>query len=509
MSVARSATEVTPSPQSPPALASSLGVFGFALLLLLALAIRAVLISNHPLHHDEGVNFALTRTIFEFGFYEYSHQNFHGPLFFYLMALSIKLLGDSEFALRFVSIVCGTALSLLPFLFRRSLGLPFALCTSLLLTLSPSQIFFARYAIHEPLVLTLTLAMAITLFSWLRTERVALLYCLATLSALLVCTKETFCISMFSLLLAVFTVRTASTTAQALRRHAWHFVNAFSLFMFIVLLIYSAGFQWMNGITELFHGLPQWIGRRSAASDPWAEQPFYYYVKLIARTEPFLLVAPFLAFLGLRQHSGNPELRAFLRFTSAWAVTQTLIYSLVSYKASWLVGNVAVPWYLALGTAIALLEHPGSSRAGAVLGSAALLELYFVYTFVFRIPYGPQNPFSLLHTTPAIYELSSEVHNYLKAHPSAKILVAGRRFWPLPYYFRDIEDRIDLDLELQKLDLQSSYDIILKEDDHAPAAGRWSSKRYQLSDISSLQIFFRDSHNSIEPSANLPYPLNP
>ncbi|MCB0340148.1 MAG: hypothetical protein KDD53_11115, partial [Bdellovibrionales bacterium] len=49
----------------------------------LAYVLRTYEIGLRPLHNDEGVNFYFLQEIGRLGYYPYSHENYHGPLYFY------------------------------------------------------------------------------------------------------------------------------------------------------------------------------------------------------------------------------------------------------------------------------------------------------------------------------------------------------------------------------------------------------------------------------------------
>ncbi|NLF25980.1 MAG: hypothetical protein GX589_10040, partial [Deltaproteobacteria bacterium] len=113
----------------------------FALILVVALLLRVWQIDLRPLHSDEGVNFHFIQQIFDNGYYPYSHENYHGPSFFYFSALCVSVLGWSDLGLRFSAVLAGVALLLILLPLKRTEGSPFVLIAALLCAFSSSLTF--------------------------------------------------------------------------------------------------------------------------------------------------------------------------------------------------------------------------------------------------------------------------------------------------------------------------------------------------------------------------------
>ena len=118
-----------------------ISVFG---LLLIATLLRGCDLGIRPLHNDEGVNFHFIQEIFRDGFYRYSHENYHGPAYFYWLAACVKFFGDSPIAFRLASAIAGVALILTPFLAIGWTGKFTALTTALFLTFSASNVYYSQ-----------------------------------------------------------------------------------------------------------------------------------------------------------------------------------------------------------------------------------------------------------------------------------------------------------------------------------------------------------------------------
>src|SRR5262245_10763767 len=74
----------------------------FALAVIIGAWFRFYHLELKPLHHDEGVNSHFLLNLANFGNYRYDPENYHGPTLYYFALISLRLFGESEFALRFI-----------------------------------------------------------------------------------------------------------------------------------------------------------------------------------------------------------------------------------------------------------------------------------------------------------------------------------------------------------------------------------------------------------------------
>jgi uncharacterized protein (TIGR03663 family) len=133
-------------------------------------AVAAVLRLWHlelrPPHHDEGVNGWFTENILHDGYYAYDPENYHGPLYFYLLTASRKLLGFGLVSLRMPGALIGLGACFIPLMLRRRLGWSVTLASCAVLATSPTLVYYARYAIHETLLAALGLLAAACMLRW-------------------------------------------------------------------------------------------------------------------------------------------------------------------------------------------------------------------------------------------------------------------------------------------------------------------------------------------------------
>ncbi|MCK9494898.1 MAG: TIGR03663 family protein [Dehalococcoidia bacterium] len=117
----------------------------------IALGTRVVGLGVRALHHDESLHLMYGWYFYEGRGYEHNPL-MHGPLQFHLIAAFFRLFGDNEFVGRLPHALAGTALVATPLLLRRWLNGPAVVLAALFLLLSPSLMYYSRFARNEPFV---------------------------------------------------------------------------------------------------------------------------------------------------------------------------------------------------------------------------------------------------------------------------------------------------------------------------------------------------------------------
>ena len=79
-----------------------------AVIVLLAFALRIAWIEMKPPHFDEGVNGWFVDQMTRTGYFHYDPGNFHGPLHFYALFVSLTLFGREVWALRLPVVIVST-----------------------------------------------------------------------------------------------------------------------------------------------------------------------------------------------------------------------------------------------------------------------------------------------------------------------------------------------------------------------------------------------------------------
>jgi len=120
-----------------------------ALILLLAAIIRVAFLDIKPPHFDEGINGWFCDQMAKTGYYAYDPTNYHGPLHFYVLFVSLHLFGRNLWALRLPVVLASLLTMFWIFLFRPFFSRTVCYLAALGMAISPGFIFYDRYSIHE------------------------------------------------------------------------------------------------------------------------------------------------------------------------------------------------------------------------------------------------------------------------------------------------------------------------------------------------------------------------
>ncbi|MFQ6027535.1 MAG: flippase activity-associated protein Agl23, partial [Dehalococcoidia bacterium] len=159
-------------------------------LVLLALGMRLWELDGRTLHYDEAihVHYAWRLSNLE----EYIHSPWmHGPFQIEYTALMFRIFGDSDFTARLGYVFFGAALVGLPYFLRNYLGRSGSLIIALMLTLSPSLLYFSRFGRNDILMAFWAVSLLILFWRYLHHSKNLYLYLAAAVLAFMFATKET------------------------------------------------------------------------------------------------------------------------------------------------------------------------------------------------------------------------------------------------------------------------------------------------------------------------------
>lgn len=319
----------------------------YGLILLLAVFTRFYNLGARVMSHDESMHAYFALNLAQGNGYIHDPR-LHGPLQFFLAALSFLLFGASDFTARIPAALFGVGLVILPFWFRPWLGKIGALVTSVGLLISPSLLVYQRYIRNDALIALFTALMALSLFAYMRTRRNRWLVVGAAAVGLALSTKEVALIHGFlgavfiaavfvwerlparlfragvwllaglvgvllvaavwtaerqnillaaGLLAGVLTIarnvdrhnRPVSSTLQAVKNWDDLLTWPVALALAIFVLLYTAFFTNPYGLISGTYGaVTHWLGQQPVAR---GHQPGYYYLMLMLLYEflPFLV----------------------------------------------------------------------------------------------------------------------------------------------------------------------------------------------------------------------------
>jgi uncharacterized protein (TIGR03663 family) len=407
--------------------------------LLILIALRFFFLDARPIHHDESVNGWFVDGIFQEGFYKYDPQNYHGPLYFYLLVLSEKIFGRSLTSLRIPPAILGSLLTLTPFLFRNLLGRTGAWIAAFLLAVSPAMVFYSRYSIHET-----GFALLCILFThqWLRIrgsgfdlKRILLLgFILGALASM----KETFVLFGAALLFAEAGASLLERQISLpLTRKFWTSVLASGvLSLVVVVVLYSGFFQHWSGVGDFFRAFFLWGETGSKGNGH--QKPIYYWFQIMASLEwpalAGLLILPF--FLTRAKSAWN--------FVSLLGLGLFALYSLVAYKTPWCILSFylypvfAFSWfsgkmletrakYWVLAAWIAILGYSAYRTYDVAYKNPDQDDHFYVYGQTYHDFLEPVNG------------ILARVNQDPKLSQTLRIQVVSSFTWPLPYLLGEIK----------------------------------------------------------------------
>ena len=292
---------------------------------VVAFVLRVWALDWKPAHFDEGVNGAFADHMRRAGAYRYDPANFHGPLHFYVLFTGQQLFGRSLTTLRFPTVLLGTAVVALAFLFHRFFRFRIVALAAVFLAISPAMVFYSRYAIHEMWMPFFAMLACYGGFGFARGHGHRRdLWCVALGLTGMILTKETYFLHCLAALLSLFALwlfrrprpgidpevkpfpgdqpgstRSIEDSSPHLadQIEAREVLAAWGVSLGLILAFYSGfGMHWagVSGILETF--------TRMAAKGTGAEEghhkEVFYWVKLFAYYEwpalAGLLIAPFV-----------------------------------------------------------------------------------------------------------------------------------------------------------------------------------------------------------------------
>ena len=117
-------------------------------------------------HHDESLHAFYSYSLYAGDGYIHNPM-MHGPFQMEATAGLFFLFGDDDYTARLLYAIAGTALVLMPLLFRSRLGNWGALITSILLAFSPAMLYYSRFARNDILMAVWALGIVIAMWRYL------------------------------------------------------------------------------------------------------------------------------------------------------------------------------------------------------------------------------------------------------------------------------------------------------------------------------------------------------
>ena len=154
------------------------------------MSLRLYQLGDKAMHHDESLH-SFYAWILSNDFTLIHNPMMHGPLQMDLSAIIFKVFGDSDFTARLLYALIGTTLIFTPLLLRNSLGKTGTFLVSTMLAISPTMIYFSRFARNDILIAFLTVVLLASMWKYKQTGKSKYLYWCSGFLAASYGTKET------------------------------------------------------------------------------------------------------------------------------------------------------------------------------------------------------------------------------------------------------------------------------------------------------------------------------
>ncbi len=419
----------------------------FAVLALLAFAVRLPQLGERPMHTDESVNAYITGELLAGHAYHYDPQDRHGPALYMMAKPLAQMLGAKNFAgltetqLRLGPVLTG---AFTVFLFGAGVEMfGFTVCVAgaLLFAFAPLPLYYSRYFIHETLFVAATLGLILSLWRALETESVWPAAFAGFCAALMLAVKETCVLHFFALgvaAIAFIWARPRKPGAAALQAA----LAAGLVFVLAAVMLFTwFGKDW-RGLADLSRAIPSFTAR---AGGEGHEKPVWYYAHLLGGGwSGAALTGLAVAGLGVaiydfaRKRTFGPHI-----FISIYAAVIVLVYCAIPYKTPWLALNFWLPMSLLAGLAVGrILKKFGSTDARWLWLAPAIMLTgamgHDVQKRVFQFPADETNPYAYAHTGEDLLRLPARLTQLAQEKNLAQPLIAvvAADAWPLPWYLR-------------------------------------------------------------------------
>lgn len=402
-------------------------------LLFLVMWTRFYHLSAKPIHFDESINGWFSLQVFK-GLYKYDPNNYHGPLYFYLLAGFESLWGRSLEILRTLPAVF-SVLSVVIFSFRPFRNHTVQNWLMYFLLISPAFLFFGRSGIHEMPFVFFQILLMVGVVRWLEikdTKALALVLFGIWGIALL---KETFVITLFSLFIALSTL--GLSWWKDLAKQTVKLWNVQLTWLVLVLLLlfaqlYTSFFTNARGLVDFVNSFLPWA--KTGVQGHGHEKELWFWFSVLFKAEPVALLGVIVSCFTV--FSKSVQLRA----VSIFSLIQLVIYSIIPYKTVWCLLTIVWGFYFVL--AFAFIEIQRGKLRNLLIVITLMLSVFnipSIYNSVYRTPLLFSHPFFYVNSTYAAQNMQNLILQTAKEQPELfdqPVQVGMKEQWPWPWTLR-------------------------------------------------------------------------
>jgi uncharacterized protein (TIGR03663 family) len=404
-----------------------------ALLGIAALLLRVWDLGDRPFQYDEGQVAYFSWVLEQTGDYHYQPV-LHGPMTYYLNALSFLVLGASDMTARLPEALAGVATVLLPLGLRRQLGTTAAVSAAALLCVSPAFVYYARFDREDAILAALVMALIVVGGRWATEPRAWHPPAAAALLAAAFATKEstyiTVAIAGAGLLGAQVAGLPAARRLAAPGRGPW--LLAAVVFAAAYAALFTRFGAHPEGVWDgLYDGPKYWAEqhRVNRGGEAWP-----LYVVMLVGQEWLLLV------LGVAGAALAIVRRSVLGIALVWLFVATLAtYSYAGERFAWLVLQPLLPLALLAGLGVqALLTR--RRAAIAAIAAGVLVTGWLAARTALERGTDPRELLVVVHTSEAAKRAALDVRGRAARDPGLRIAVdtAEHSTFPFAWYLRGL-----------------------------------------------------------------------
>ena len=428
------------------------GVLLEAVIIILAALLRLWALDLKPAHFDEGINGWFVDQMKVSGFYHYDPENYHGPLYFYVLFVFLSLLGRNLWALRLPAVLASIASVWMAFRFDRFFGSTSARLGALALAVSPAAVFYGRYAIHESWFAASLMITALGLLGLWKDGCKRDLAVTVSGVTLLLLLKETavihlVCFALAAVCLMLWQRIVPSRPAMPLAKQEWSSRDLLKCYAASVLVLgffYSGTFLNWGGVPDFFKAYIKWfqtgIGAGGHVKTDYQIGHFsflnWYWFALMARYEwPTLLGLLYAVRLAWPAPAQQ-------RYLAIYGLGVLIAYSIVPYKTPWCIISILWPFLLLFGCFVKELWRKVRFRWVTALLVSLLLMASLLVTLRLNAHHfaDPSEPYVYVQTMPEIAVVTEPVLG-LAAQDSRNHAMSGHisleSYYPLPWILGD------------------------------------------------------------------------
>ena len=414
--------------------------------------LRVIDLGDRPFHHDESQVAYFSWVFFDKGDY-HDQPILHGPLMYYLTALSYVLFGVSDFTARVAAAAMGTLIVVLPYLLRNLIGRTAAISAAVLLAFGPTFLYYSRFVREDIFISAINFALLIAVFRFLDRPRPAGPAIIGALTACAFATKEATFITLFvagTFLMAAIPFQrfrfgqwmAPGSILQRLASVGWvPWAYGLAAFWLVFTIFFTVFLTNPSGLWDGIHdGLDYWLGQQHVGrgGEPW----YFYFAVLTGHEWPVILLGVAGAVAVLRRPT---LIGVFL----IWGFVLSLaVYSWASERFAWLVMHPLLPLILlaAIGVQALLTLRPARLRMLAVPLVLACLAYTGYASFLVNAQHRA-NPKEFLVTTQSsedvkkvverVKDVDARVFRRTGNHLTISVDSSEGATYPWAWYFRD------------------------------------------------------------------------